>query len=735
MRCPRAPSALAADWSLFTLTVAVGALLTAIGSQRAAGATTLVVPAWFEGGAPIVLPAAGFVLLFGASWLVCVSAFLLTPRGLRFSAAAGLIVAVAVVYRALLLPHPHSDDVNRYLWEGRLLVHGLSPYAHAPNAGDDPAADFLRDSGDPYWPHINHPHLTAIYGPLALLLFGAVAQLAYSATALKLVLVGFDLATLITLLAILHTRRLDPRWAWFYAINPVVLYGIAGEGHLDAAPMFFLTAALALHQWQRWRWMYVALGLAVPWKYVTAVALPYFVTRANRRHLWLGAAAAGAPMLWFLVHDGLAVFATLRRFADGFDFNGPAHTLLAALTGNAGVAALCCRLAFTAWWGTSVARLWFRSEAAPADPAAGALLATGMLLVLSRTVHLWYVVWLIPLVVVRPSLPWLLLSGSIGWTAVAYGNLALSGEWRYPAAALLAVWALPLAALVWEAWPRRSRATGSWQPPNSVTVIIPTRNEGARIGACVSAIATDRAVCQILVVDAGSADDTAVTAAANGATVVAVDGPPSRGGQIRAGLAHATGDVVAVVHADTRVEPGTFSRVIAVLHTNPDVVGGAVGERFAAPGVFLRLLEGANAARAALTGISFGDQVQFFRRHPVQTADLFPELPLMEDVELSLRLRRLGRLTFLWGAAAVEPRRWRTHRLAHIWLVVCLLTRFLAARARERVDAHALHRCYYGGRPAGAAGAGGGDFPLRRPSAARLDDGGIRELQSAALHS
>jgi hypothetical protein len=171
----------------------------------------------------------------------------------------------------------------------------------------------------------------------------------------------------------------------------------------------------------------------------------------------------------------------------------------------------------------------------------------------------------------------------------------------------------------------------------------------------------------------------------------------SRGGQSRAGLAHATADVVAVVHADTRVERGTFSRVIEVLRANPDLVGGAVGERFAAPGVFLRLLEAANGARAALTGISFGDQVQFFRRDPVHTGNVFPDLPLMEDVELSLRLRRLGRLTFLWGAATVEPRRWRAHRLAHVWLVVSLLARFLIARALGRVDAASLYRSYYGG--------------------------------------
>ena len=58
--------------------------------------------------------------------------------------------------------------------------------------------------------------------------------------------------------------------------------------------------------------------------------------------------------------------------------------------------------------------------------------------------------------------------------------------------------------------------------------------------------------------------------------------------------------------------------------------------------------------RTALSGISFGDQIQFFRRLPIQNQDIYPVMPLMEDVELALRLKRLGDLVYLFGQAKVS---------------------------------------------------------------------------------
>ncbi len=235
--------------------------------------------------------------------------------------------------------------------------------------------------------------------------------------------------------------------------------------------------------------------------------------------------------------------------------------------------------------------------------------------------------------------------------------------------------------------------------PLSVSVIIPVLNESRRIAACVELLFRDKAVTEVIVVDGGSVDDTVSLAAAANALVIRHTAPPEngggRGGQIHAGVMKATGDVIAVVHADTRVTAPTFSCLLDMLRKNPSIVGGAVGSVFNGGGARLRLLEFANDLRAVCMGISFGDQVQFFRRKPVLENDLYPNIPLMEDIELSLRLPRIGRTAFLLGNARVSARRWQTGASQRAGLIIWLFTVYLWKRLWGKADTLAMYRQYY----------------------------------------
>ena len=110
----------------------------------------------------------------------------------------------------------------------------------------------------------------------------------------------------------------------------------------------------------------------------------------------------------------------------------------------------------------------------------------------------------------------------------------------------------------------------------------------------------------------------------------------------------------------------------------------------------LRLLEVANDLRAVYLGISFGDQVQFFRRRPIVEHDVYPAIPLMEDVELSLRLQGLGRRVFLFGDVVVSARSWQVKGVRRVWPIARLLVAYLGRRMTARpVDAAAMYRRYY----------------------------------------
>lgn len=241
----------------------------------------------------------------------------------------------------------------------------------------------------------------------------------------------------------------------------------------------------------------------------------------------------------------------------------------------------------------------------------------------------------------------------------------------------------------------------NWPAPASVSVIVPTLNEADTVGECLAALYAEPEITEIIVVDGGSTDGTPEFAEPGGALVLRHVRPPAdgggRGGQIAAGLAAAHGDAIAIVHADCRVTPGFARRLLQALADHPASPGGAVGAVFAADGLKFRLLELANNLRAMLLGISFGDQIQFFRREPVARHNLYPAIPLMEDIELSLRLATLGPLLFLRGTAQVSPRRWRTGALRRMFLVLRLAGEYLADRLTGTADPVRMYRDYYGG--------------------------------------
>ena len=114
----------------------------------------------------------------------------------------------------------------------------------------------------------------------------------------------------------------------------------------------------------------------------------------------------------------------------------------------------------------------------------------------------------------------------------------------------------------------------------------------------------------------------------------------------------------------------------------------------------LRLLVWLNGLRARLTGISFGDQAQFFRLVAVPD---FPALALMEDVELALILKERGGTLLLPIAACVSGRRWiGTGFGFRVAQVLGLFAVYLALRRlARRVDVDGMYRVYYGREPTG----------------------------------
>ncbi len=652
-----------------------------------------------DGKAMFSIPAGRFILLFGFTWIACLALLLVFPRFPDLHIKCILLIGLALAVRLLLIPHPASDDINRYLWEGHMVSQGLSPYVFAPN---HPALQTLAQ-GDPYHALINHPDMPAAYPPVTLYLFSLASSLYYHPITIKLIIIAFDMGAIWFLLQLLRHRGYDPRWAVLYAFNPVILYSFSGQAHFDAIQLFFLLGALVLYDRKRWSWMFLLAGLAIQTKYMAAVALPFLIRRENWPYVVIAAGTIIVPFLPFLLWQEGNLFGSLIKFGSAYAFNGSLHGILRVSLGGIAPATAVSMVLAT---GALLAGYFhfhpqlngkFRD-----DPVSGCFYALGVLLLTLPTVHLWYLSWVLPFLALRPSAAWMLLCLSSGWYFVATGIQHDTGHWHLPVGYQLLEWLPFWVLLLYEgylAW-QRPPTLKDIEMPKTVSVVIPVRNEADEIGPCIDSARSHPAVREVIVVDGGSTDQTATRASNARAQVIQHTAAPGqgggRGGQIHAGVKQAKGDVVVVMHADTRLAAVNISGMLTILARQPMIVGGAVGGVFDAKGWRLRLIELLNDSRVLICGISFGDQVQFFRRRPVQDRNLYPNLPLMEDVELSLRLSRLGRQTYLFGTTRISSRKWEVTGWRHPIKIIGLFSSYLWQRIwHSPPDTLAMYRRYY----------------------------------------
>jgi rSAM/selenodomain-associated transferase 2 len=222
-----------------------------------------------------------------------------------------------------------------------------------------------------------------------------------------------------------------------------------------------------------------------------------------------------------------------------------------------------------------------------------------------------------------------------------------------------------------------------------ISVVIPTLDEEKRIGRRLDELSALSGVAEILVVDGGSGDRT-VEIARRHAAVRVLAAPRGRGPQMNAGARAAKGELLLFLHADVSLPPDAAEWIERAL-ADRGVVAGAfrtwtIPEGAASwLGPFLHLAD----IRSHYTRLPYGDQAVFVRREAFFRAGGFPEQPLMEDIELSRRLRRLGRVVIVPAYVRVSGRRFLARPLAYTAAVNVFPLLY-----RLGVEAHVLSRFY-----------------------------------------
>jgi rSAM/selenodomain-associated transferase 2 len=241
-----------------------------------------------------------------------------------------------------------------------------------------------------------------------------------------------------------------------------------------------------------------------------------------------------------------------------------------------------------------------------------------------------------------------------------------------------------------------------------LSIVVPALDEARNLERLLPELTAHGPAVEVVVVDGGSEDGT-VDLVARWPGVRLVRSERGRARQMNAGARVATGDVLLFLHADTRLPPG-FAGIITAALADPRVVGGRFDVRLDGPRWPFRVITAFMNARSRWTGIATGDQAIFVRRTAFEALGGYPDIPLMEDVELSRRLKRAGRLACLRQRVTTAARKWQREGVVRTVLLMWAL-RLLHACG---VPPARLHAWYY---PAHARAA---SPPVRAGSAAKV---------------
>jgi alpha-1,6-mannosyltransferase len=326
-----------------------------------------------------------------------------------------------------------SDDYFRFVWDGRLVLHDESPYAHLPAhyAETDVLEQFNLTSE--LFVSLNSPHYYSVYPPVCQVVFWLAAlfspdSLLGSVFVMRVIILAAEAGTFFLGARLLPILGLPSRQVLWYALNPLVIVELTGNLHFEALMIFFLLGALYLLLRHRYWLSALSFGLAVGVKLLPLMLLPFLFGRLKIWQFLLYCALVGLTLVLlffpFLTLEIIGnMLSSVNLYFQKFEFNASFYYLARWLGYQflgynpiARVGPLFSVIVFI-----SILYLAYRNrQEPPSHLPQNWLVALTLYLLLSTTVHPWYLTTLVALAMFTPWRYPMLWSGMVVLSYAAY---------------------------------------------------------------------------------------------------------------------------------------------------------------------------------------------------------------------------------------------------------------------------------------------------------------------------
>ena len=267
----------------------------------------------------------GFLAAFGGYYFFCTK--LASQNNFYFW------LAVAVLARFILLfSTPNlSDDIFRFIWDGRLLNHGINPFEQLPSyymiAGNE--VDGITKS---IFDELNSQEYFTVYPPVCQAIFAFSTWLFPKSIlgtiiTMKAFFLFFEIGTLIFLYKLLSHFKLDKKLILWYALNPLIILELTGNLHFEALMVFFLIAAIYYYEKSNLTISGIAMGLAIATKLLPLMFLPFFIRRLGWKKAMIYFTIIGVSLVALFAPLFSSVFlsnigSSIGLYFQRFEFNG-----------------------------------------------------------------------------------------------------------------------------------------------------------------------------------------------------------------------------------------------------------------------------------------------------------------------------------------------------------------------------------------------------------------------------